>query len=189
AAEDDPGRRPDIAGNPGPAELRIARPGAVMVWDRAPFVGRYPGPAEIAVHPVAVRVGVPADHLEMGDPDLAVARRDMPAAEPIERRVEELERDAGPGCGCGRGHYGRECDRGERRARQRARAPTNRTRNSSGHVRTSWPDGDVRAPARSADRSGGIGRSRAGAREQSHGRSELSDRRLVFGAVEATVLV
>jgi len=87
-----PGRRPLVPGNPEPAELRAARPAAVVERDPAPvffILLRDPVPAPIVrIDPVADGVGTPAGRPLEGHPHFAPARVGLPHAVGLEREME-----------------------------------------------------------------------------------------------------
>ena len=56
----DPGRRPGVAGDPGPAMIDQQRPAAVVVRGPAERLVGHPGPALVGIHPASARVRPPA---------------------------------------------------------------------------------------------------------------------------------
>jgi hypothetical protein len=88
----DPGRRPFVAGNPGPAEAAIENPAAIVVGDPAPIVligigGPVPAPF-VGIKPMAVGIRAPIARLAERHPDLAPARMRLPETIGLERRAK-----------------------------------------------------------------------------------------------------
>ena len=109
-----------------------------MVRDRAPFVVRHPGPTEIGVDPVAVRVRMPVDHLDAGDPDAPVAtprRASSRTARGSTRRTRTTSACAAADAGCGTAR----APAHQPRCRATARARDASTRISDpGRARRAW---------------------------------------------------
>src|SRR5436305_2843452 len=87
----DPGRTPVVAGHPGPTDLGVLIPAAVMVGGPAVGLVGEPGPPLVAPHPVSGLIGAPARGDRARRPDPAVARALDPV--PVRRQavVEEAQ--------------------------------------------------------------------------------------------------
>src|SRR5205085_4420037 len=84
----DPRRRPDVSGNPEPAQPGAEAPAAVVEHDRAPRHARYERPPPCRLDPVTVRVRLPIRR-DGGHPDDTVFGSPLPVTV---RRELTLER-------------------------------------------------------------------------------------------------
>jgi hypothetical protein len=92
----DPGGAPLVAGHPGPADLGVVVPAAVVVGGPAVGLVGDPGPPLVGPHPVAVLIGAPARGNGRGRPDPAVLRALDPVSVGGQVVVEESEVHRGP---------------------------------------------------------------------------------------------
>src|SRR5207249_10798334 len=93
--EYDPGRTPDIAGDPDPADAGIEGPGSIVVGNRPPIVVGHPGPAHVCINPMPVIVRIPARLVDARLPDMTVLTLNHPASVRAQIPVEEIKRDGG----------------------------------------------------------------------------------------------
>src|SRR6185312_2233109 len=91
----DPGRSPVVAGNPGPADLRVLIPAAVVVGRPSIRLVGEPGPTLVAPDPVTGLIAAPARGHVARRPDPPVARALDPVAVGGETVVEKAEVDGG----------------------------------------------------------------------------------------------